>query len=112
MDGRLINIDFETGLPAFLAFFNFYRFEDQKFRLLRSPGVEKIIYLIEGRESDLLSYNMNSKPPVFGGTSANKWSRTPTHQQRITPEILRGAIASTQFGEGFSILFSDSLVHT
>lgn len=36
--------------------FDLNRFDDQRFRLLRSPGTTRIIFLIEGTEEQLKAY--------------------------------------------------------
>ncbi|OII74784.1 MUS81 endonuclease [Cryptosporidium ubiquitum] len=77
------------------------RYEEQKYRLMRSIGVENVIYLLE----DLNSIHEN----IVWSSSNNG----PISSGRIAPkQVLRSAQANTQFIAGFHILQSQSIGHT
>ncbi|KAJ1611593.1 conserved possible MUS81 endonuclease [Cryptosporidium canis] len=77
------------------------RYEEQKYRLMRSIGVENVIYLLE----DLNSIHEN----IVWSNSSNG----PISSGRIAPkQVLRSAQANTQFITGFHILQSQSTGHT
>lgn len=71
------------------------RYDDQKFRLLRSPGSTRIIVLIEGSEEEFKFY-------TNGGM----------HDRSLNINHIQGALEHAQFISGFSILHSDSIIQT
>ncbi|KAL3130050.1 conserved possible MUS81 endonuclease [Cryptosporidium hominis] len=77
------------------------RYEEQKYRLMRSIGVENVIYLLEDLNSihENIVWSSSSNGPISSGKIAPK-------------QVLRSAQANTQFIAGFHILQSQSIGHT
>lgn len=77
------------------------RYEEQKYRLMRSIGVENVIYLLEDLNSihENIVWSNGSNGPISSGRIAPK-------------QVLRSAQANTQFIAGFHILQSQSIGHT
>ncbi|KAK9174538.1 ERCC4 domain protein [Cryptosporidium meleagridis] len=77
------------------------RYEEQKYRLMRSIGVESVIYLLEDLNSihENIVWSSSSNGPISSGKIAPK-------------QVLRSAQANTQFIAGFHILQSQSIGHT
>ncbi|KAK6587775.1 hypothetical protein RS030_81462 [Cryptosporidium xiaoi] len=77
------------------------RYEEQKYRLMRSLGVENVIYLLEDLNSihENIIWSSGNNGPISSGRVAPK-------------QILKSAQASTQFITGFHILQSQSTGHT
>lgn len=76
------------------------RYEDQKFRLLRSPGIKCVIFLIEGSEENFIASYNNARKCTSRGLHYNAEDGVPS------------AIASTQLVNGFHILFSADVTQT
>lgn len=77
------------------------RYEEQKYRLMRSIGVENVIYLLEDLNSihENIVWSNGSNGPISSGRVAPK-------------QVLRSAQANTQLIAGFHILQSQSTGHT
>ncbi|KAF7457366.1 putative crossover junction endonuclease MUS81 [Cryptosporidium felis] len=77
------------------------RYEEQKYRLMRSLGAENVIYLLEDLNSihENIVWSSSSGGPISGGRVAPK-------------QVLRSAQASTQLIAGFHVLQSQSIGHT
>ncbi|XP_053991761.1 crossover junction endonuclease MUS81-like isoform X2 [Hylaeus volcanicus] len=75
------------------------RYEDQKFRLLRSPGIECIIYLVEGPQEEL--YQASTYMHTCGMSKSI-----------ITTTSISTAIASTEIREGIHVVFLSDISET